>query len=39
MIVEGDKIIRSAKETVKVLNEIFSNVVTNLNIQQFNKID
>ena len=38
-IVEGDKIIRSNEETVKVLNEFFSNVVTNLNIPQFNQID
>ena len=38
-IVEGDKIIRSDKETAKVLNEFFSNVVTNLNIPQFNQID
>ena len=35
-IVEGDKIIRSDKETAKDLNEFFSNVVTNLNIQQLN---
>ena len=38
-IVEGDKIIRSDEETAKVLNEFFSNVVTNLNIPQFNQID
>ena len=38
-IVEGDKIIRSDKETAKVLNEFFANVVTNLNIPQFNQID
>ena len=38
-IVEGDKIIRSDKETAKVLNQFFSNVVTNLNIPQFNQID
>ena len=31
-IVEGDKIIGIDKETAKVLNEFFSNVVTNLNI-------
>ena len=37
-IVEGDKIIRSDKETSKVLNEFFSNVETHLNIQQFNQI-
>ena len=30
---------RSDKETAKVLNEFFSNVVTNLNIPQFNQID
>ena len=34
-----DKIIRSDKETPKVLNEFFSNVATNLNIPQFNQID
>ena len=38
-IVEGDKIIRSDKETNKVLNKIFPNVVTNLNIPQFNQTD
>ena len=38
-IVEGDKIIRSDKETAKVLNEFFANVVTNLNIPQLNHID
>ena len=38
-IVEGDKIIRSDNETVKVLNEFFANIVTNLNIPQFNQID
>ena len=38
-IVEGDKIIRSDKETAKVLNQFFSNVITNLNIPQFNQID
>ena len=38
-IVEGDKIVRRYKETAKVLNEFFSNVVTNLNIPQFNQID
>ena len=38
-IVEGDKIIRSDKETAKVLNEFFANVVTNLNIPQLNQID
>ena len=37
-IFEGDKIIRSDKETSKVLNEFFSNVETHLNIQQFNQI-
>ena len=31
-IVEGDKIRRSDKETAKVLNEFFANVVTNLNV-------
>ena len=36
--VEGDKIRRIDKETVKVLNEFFSNVVTKLNIPQFNQI-
>ena len=30
-IVKGDKNIRSEKKTAKVLNEFFSNVVTNLN--------
>ena len=38
-IVEDDKIVRRYKETAKVLNEFFSNVVTNLNITQFNQID
>ena len=38
-MVEGDEIIRSDKEIAKVLNEFFSNVVTNLNISQFNQID
>ena len=38
-IAEGDKIIMSDKETAKVLNEFFSNVVNNLNIPQFNQID
>ena len=38
-IVEGDKIIRSDNETAKVLNEFFANIVTNLNIPQFNQID
>ena len=38
-IVEGDIIIRSDKETAKVLNEFFANVATNLNIPQFNQID
>ena len=38
-IVEGDKIIRSDKETNKVLNKFFPNVVTNLNIPQFNQTD
>ena len=38
-IVEGDKIIRSNKETTKVLNKFFPNVVTNLNIPQFNQTD
>ena len=33
---EGDKIISSDKETTKVLNEFFSNVVISLNILQFN---
>ena len=37
-IVEGDKIRRIDKETVKVLNEFFSKVVTRLNIPQFNQI-
>ena len=36
--VEGDKIRRIDKETVKVLNEFFSKVVTRLNIPQFNQI-
>ena len=35
----GDNRIRSDKETAEVLNEFFSNVVTKLNILQFNKID
>ena len=38
-IVEGDKIIKSDNETAKVLNEVFANIVTNLNIPQFNQID
>ena len=33
------EIIKSDKETAKALNELFSNVVTNLNIPQFNQID
>ena len=37
-IIECDKIIRSDKETAKVLNEFFCNAVTNLNIPQFNQI-
>ena len=37
MIAEDDKIIRTDKETVKVLNEFVSNV--NLNIPQFSQID
>ena len=36
---EGDKMIKSDKETAKVLNEFFFNIVTNLNIPQFNQID
>ena len=39
IIVEGDKIIRGDNETAKVLNEFFANIVTNLNIPQFNQID
>ena len=35
-IAEGEKIIRSDKEAAKVLNEFFANVVTNVNIPQFN---
>ena len=38
-IVECDEIIRSDNETAKVLNEFFANIVTNLNIPQFNQID
>ena len=38
-IVEVDKIVRSDKGTAKVLNEFFSNVVTNINIPQFHQID
>ena len=38
-IVAGDKVIRSDKQTAKVLNEVFANVVTNLNIPQFHEID
>ena len=38
-IVEGDKTIRSDKEAAKVSNKFFSNVVTNINIPQFNQID
>ena len=38
-IVEGNKIIKSDKETAKVFNEFFSDVVTNLNIPQINHID
>ena len=38
-IVDGDKIIRSDKDTTNVLSEFFSNVATNLNIPQFNQID
>ena len=39
-IVEGDKIIRSDKKTAKVfLIEFFANVVTNINIPQFNESD
>ena len=33
------EIIKSDKETAKVLNELFSNVVTNLNIPQINQIE
>ena len=36
MIAGGNKIKRSDKETAKVLNEFFSNALTNLNIPQFN---
>ena len=39
MIAGGNKIKRSDKETAKVLNEFFSNALTNLNIPQFNQID
>ena len=35
----SDKVIRSDKETAKVLNGLFSTIVTNLNIPQFNQID
>ena len=35
----GDKILKSDKETAEDLNEFFSNVLTNLNIPQFNQID
>ena len=38
-IVDGDKTIRSDKEAAKVSNKFFSNVVTNINIPQFNQID
>ena len=38
-IVEGDKFIWSDKETAKVLNEFFNNVVINLNMPQFNQIE
>ena len=37
--VEGDKIVNSDKGPAKVLNEFFANVVTNVNIPQFNQID
>ena len=37
-IVEGDKVIKSDKETAKFLNRFFCNVATNLNIPQFNQI-
>ena len=39
MIVEGDQVIRSDRESAKVLKTFFSNVVINLNILQFNQID
>ena len=37
-IVDGDKMIKSDKETANVLNEFFSNIVTSLNIPQFDQI-
>ena len=39
-IISNEKItIVEDKEPAKVLNELFSNVLTNLNISQFNQID
>ena len=38
-IVDSDKMIKSDKETANVLNEFFSNIVTNFNIPQFDQID
>ena len=35
IIVKGDKIIKTDKETAMVLNKFFSNIVNNLNIPQF----
>ena len=38
-LIENDEIIKTEKETAKVLNAFFSNIVQNLDIQQYNVDD
>ena len=38
-LIEGDKIIKNDRATVKVFNDFFSNIIKNLNIPQFNPGD
>ena len=38
-LVKNEKIITDAKETAKILNDFFSNLIKNLNISQANNSD
>ena len=38
-LIGGDKMIKDDKETAKVFNDFFSNIIKNLNIPQFNPGD
>ena len=38
-LIENDEIVRNDKETAKVLNNFFSNIIKNLGIQQYNMND